>query len=119
MMIDFISATSADPADDMLPYAAFYLGLHRCLPKYLLIKINFQKKNLFECQAVLIQIRPGILLGLIWLQTVCKGYQQMTKNAPRKERVNTGYMLVNRDSRLNQVNMQASTFIRECDETVL
>ena len=48
MMIDFISATSADPADDMLPYAAFYLGLHRCLPKYLLIKINFKKKKSFR-----------------------------------------------------------------------
>ena len=27
---------------------------------------------------VWIQIRPNILLGRIWVQTVCKGYQQMT-----------------------------------------
>ena len=32
----------------------------------------------FECQPVWIQIRPDILLGLIWAQTVCKGYQQMS-----------------------------------------
>ena len=24
------------------------------------------------------QIRPGVILGLIWVQTVCKGYQQTT-----------------------------------------
>ena len=29
-----------------------------------------------ECQAVWIQIRPDILSGLIWIQTVCKGEQQ-------------------------------------------
>ena len=31
-----------------------------------------------ECQAVWIQIRPGILSGLIWVQTVCKSYRQTT-----------------------------------------
>ena len=31
------------------------------------------------CQRVWIQIRPDILSGLIWVQTVCRGYQQMTK----------------------------------------
>ena len=30
------------------------------------------------CQTVWIQIRPDILSGLIWVQTVCKGYQQST-----------------------------------------
>ena len=29
-----------------------------------------------ECQTVCILIRPNILSGLIWVQTVCKGYQQ-------------------------------------------
>ena len=28
-----------------------------------------------ECQTVWIQIRPDIMLGLIWVQTVCKDYQ--------------------------------------------
>ena len=28
--------------------------------------------------SVWIQVRPDILLGLIWFQTVCKGYQQTT-----------------------------------------
>ena len=31
------------------------------------------------CQTVWIQNRPDILPGLIWVQTVCKGYQQMTQ----------------------------------------
>ena len=30
------------------------------------------------CQTVWTQIRPNILSGLIWLQTVCQSYQQMT-----------------------------------------
>ena len=29
-----------------------------------------------ECQTVWIRIRPDLLSGLIWVQTVCKGYQQ-------------------------------------------
>ena len=32
-----------------------------------------------ECQAVWIQIMPGVLLGLIWVQIVCKGNQQTTQ----------------------------------------
>ena len=31
-----------------------------------------------ECQTVWIQIRPNVLSGLIWVQTVCKSYQQTT-----------------------------------------
>ena len=31
-----------------------------------------------ECQTVWIHFRPDILSGLICVQTVCKGYQQMT-----------------------------------------
>ena len=29
-----------------------------------------------ECQPTLLQIRPCILLGLTWVQTICKGHQQ-------------------------------------------
>ena len=32
-----------------------------------------------ECQTVWNQIRPNILSGLIWDQTVCKVYQQTTQ----------------------------------------
>ena len=39
------------------------------------------------CQIVWIQIRPNILLGLIWVQTFCKCYQQTTKVAISGERV--------------------------------
>ena len=49
-------------------------------------KINFFQKNISEIipsehQTVLILIRPDILSGLILIQNVCKGYQQMTKDA--------------------------------------
>ena len=40
------------------------------------------------CQTVWIQIRPDKMSGLIWVQTVWKGYKQMTKVAASKERVN-------------------------------
>ena len=39
------------------------------------------------CQTVWIQIRPDILSGLIWVQTVCKGHQQTPKVAPSEQRV--------------------------------
>ena len=41
------------------------------------------------CQTVWIQIRPDILSGLIWVQTVCKGYQQMTKVTEAGKELNT------------------------------
>ena len=44
-------------------------------------KINFFRKIiseiLSECQTDWTQIRPDIISGLIWVQTVCKRYQQM------------------------------------------
>ena len=45
--------------------------------------IQFFRKNSFrttisECQTDWIKIRPDVLLDLFWVQTVCKGYQQMT-----------------------------------------
>ena len=46
------------------------------------LEINiFEKKNPKCHQSVKhfwIQIRPDVLSGLIWIQTVCKGYQQTT-----------------------------------------
>ena len=41
-----------------------------------------------ENLTVWIQIRPNILSGLIWVQTVCKDLQQMKKVAASKGRVN-------------------------------
>ena len=42
--------------------------------------------TLSERQTVWIQIRTNILSVLIWVQTVCKGYQQMTKVTACKQR---------------------------------
>ena len=57
-------------------------------------KINFFPKilsgTLLECQMVWIQMRNDILLVLIWVQTNCKGYQQMTKDTC-KERIKLIY----------------------------
>ena len=43
----------------------------------LLIFLNHYFKS-SEFQTVLIQIRPDVLSALVWIQTVCKGYQQTT-----------------------------------------
>ena len=56
-------------------------------------KINFLKKKAFrntirDSQTVWIQIRTDILSVLIWVQTVCKGYQQTTQITSNKEGVN-------------------------------
>ena len=67
------------------------LGCFSCFYRRLLtyLKIDFFKKFFQEhCQSVkrfLIQIKTGILRVLIWVQTVCKGYQQTTKLEARKE----------------------------------
>ena len=43
-----------------------------------IIFLNLLSGIPLECQTVWIQIRPYVLLGLIWVQTVCKSYQQTT-----------------------------------------
>ena len=46
---------------------------------------HYQVSNTIKCQTVWIQIRTNVLfrtdvlLVLIWVQVVCKGYQQMKK----------------------------------------
>ena len=46
------------------------------------VLLFFQKKSLsgisVECQTVWIQIMPDVLSSLIWVQIVCKHYQQTT-----------------------------------------
>ena len=53
-------------------------------------KIMFFEKILsglpLQCQTVWIQIRPDKMSGLIWVQTVCKGYQQTTKSVTDSKR---------------------------------
>ena len=59
-----------------------------CCRQLTFFKINLKKNlsgTLSENQKVWIQIRTNIL---IWVQTVCKGYQQMTTVAASKARVN-------------------------------
>ena len=52
----------------------------------------FQKKKIFQehyqrVKLFAIQISRDVLSGLIWVQTVCKDYQQMTKVAAGRQRV--------------------------------
>ena len=62
-----------------------------CLSSADFIQNELLKKNisvtLSECQTVWILIRPDILSGLIWIQTVCKDHQQTTKFATGRQRV--------------------------------
>ena len=58
-----------------------FFQLFCCL--LIFLKINFFEKFFSgiirsELQTVWILIRPDILLGLIWVQTVCKSYQKTT-----------------------------------------
>ena len=63
----------------------------------LLLFADFFQKELFQkilsetlvsgCQTVWIQIRTDILWVLIWVQRVCKGYQQATKVVTSKGRI--------------------------------
>ena len=84
MKIAFIYANSADP-DEMLHSMVFHLVLTSCLTLCMLVNFSicryfltllFSKysfrNNIRECQTAWIQIRLEILLGLIWVQTVCK-----------------------------------------------
>ena len=54
-----------------------------------LFKKLFQEQ--YQCQTVWIQIRTDILSVLIWVQTVCIGYQHMTKVTSNKVRVDTEF----------------------------
>ena len=57
----------------------------------------FQKmfQEYHQCQTVWIEVRLDILLGLVWVQTVCKGDQQMTKVATSGEIVKLVILLRN------------------------
>ena len=61
-----------------------------CCHTLTFFKINsyFKKsfRNTIECRMAWIYIRTQRMSALIWIQTVSKGYQQMTKVFPRKER---------------------------------
>ena len=45
------------------------------------------------CQTDWVQMRPDILPGLIWVQTVCKGYQQIPKLPLADKELNTEQLL--------------------------
>ena len=53
---------------------------------------NDSGKNLLgtisECETAWIQIKTDILSVMIWVQTVCKGYQKTIKFTTSRERVN-------------------------------
>ena len=68
--------------EDVIIKTLYLVSLHAFL-----LSTDFFQNQLFlkilsgtrsECQTVWIQIRPDILSGLIWVQTVCKSYQQTT-----------------------------------------
>ena len=83
---NFIKGYMEHPLNSLHTYFFIFL-----LSAVFFFKFNFFKKFfqelLSECQTVCIQIRTDILSVLIWVQTVCKGYQQMTNIATCKERV--------------------------------
>ena len=74
--------------------------------------LTFSKKSFkehYQCQMVWIQIRTWWREVLIWVQTVCKGYQQTTRVTARKERVNN----------LHFTHFESSCFFLNYDVTIL
>ena len=59
--------------------------------------------TLSECQTVWIQIRTDILSVLIWVQTVCQGYQHMTKVTASKKGGNDALQAINERTNLFRV----------------
>ena len=55
-------------------------------PLLIFFKFNFYNLSGIpsECQTIWIQIRPNKILGLIWAQSVCKGYHQQTPLADKQ-----------------------------------
>ena len=82
-LIQYVSLLCALFCAGRLTYLFAYLVIFLL---FFLLSADFFQNQLFknpfqeyhQCQTVWIQIRPDILAGLIWVQTVCKGYQQMT-----------------------------------------
>ena len=59
--------------------------------------------TLSECQTEQIQARSDILLGLIWVQTVCKYYQQTTKFDTGRQNVsNSNLKLMGESSKFSK-----------------
>ena len=83
----------------LFPLTLCMLGNFTCffvICGFFFFSINFFQKHLSgipsECQTVWIQIRPDILSGLICVQTICKGYQQISNVTSRGERVKNLYI---------------------------
>ena len=57
-------------------FSCFFLSSANIFQKLLFWKILSGIPS--ECQAIWNQIRPDVLSGLIWVQTVCKGCQRTT-----------------------------------------
>ena len=66
-------------------YFAYWVILHAFLSSAEFFQNLLFRKNLGSAKNTILsptnwtQIRPDILSGLIWVQTICKGYQRMTK----------------------------------------
>ena len=75
-----------------------------------------------ECQIVWIQIRPDVVSGLIWIQTVCKGYQPTTltdkeltlKTSITKNVVNSLFNNVHKVSRRLPVRIGNRQLVSSC-----
>ena len=63
-------------------YFYYSFTLYYCAIFYSLDAGFFQYLLGVLTQIVWIQIRPDILSGPIWVQTVCKGYRKTTKKSP-------------------------------------
>ena len=71
----------------------------------------FQIKKLSECQTVWMQISIEILLVLLTVQSVCKGYQQMTKKSPLARKEFLFDLILYVPSTIFQLNRDGSSWV--------
>ena len=84
----------------MYPRAFLFLHLTSALGKFFILFCRLLIFSFFfsgiplECQTDWMQIRPNVMSGLIWVQTVCKSYQQKTPGDKDVKLQNLRYMKV-------------------------
>ena len=70
----------------LIAYALCSLVTLCVIGNFACLVLSFLEK-FSTCQTVWIQIRTDMMSVLIWVHTVCKGYQETTKVAASKERI--------------------------------
>ena len=84
--------------DQLLDFPILHLLFLHCITLYycaISYSLGAGFFNTIRYQTVWTQIRPNVFSGLIWVQTVCKGYQQTTKSPLAIKKLKTKQLVDN------------------------